>query len=108
MFNLSVVDYNGKIYGVVHRLQSILKVMIHLGLHKQLMVHGKCRVFMDETRRLITKEVDPTPDVNIFVISLSVSKTFLTTYIFNDSGDGLMNIVTLTLGSQLRQWLAKV
>jgi hypothetical protein len=46
---------------------------IHLGVHKHPMVDGKCKESMDETRRLITKEVDRMLDANIFVISLSAS-----------------------------------
>jgi hypothetical protein len=56
------------------------------------MVDGKCREFVDETRRLIIEEVDPMPNAKISTISLSDSKTFLATHLFNDSGDGLMDL----------------
>jgi len=64
------------------------------------MVDGKCKKFVDETRRLIAKEVNPMPNVKIFAISLSVNKTFLITYLFEDSGDGLMDLLK---GKQLEQ-----
>ncbi len=32
--------------------------------------HGKCQEFVEETRRLITKEVDCMPDAKISAISL--------------------------------------
>jgi hypothetical protein len=57
------------------------------------MVDGKCKEFVDETKRLIAEEVNPIPDAKIFTISLSVSKTFLATHLFNDSGDSLMDLL---------------
>ncbi len=69
---LCVIDYNERVYYDVHRLQSISRVAIHLGVHKHYIVDGKCKESMDET-----KKVNHTLDVNIFAISLSASKTFL-------------------------------
>jgi hypothetical protein len=45
---------------------------------------------VDKTIKLITKEVNYTPNVKIYAISLSVSMTFLATHLFDDSGDGPM------------------
>jgi hypothetical protein len=73
-----VVD---KIYYVVHRFQSMSRAAIHLGVHNHLVVDGKCQKFIENTRRLITKEVDHMPDVKIFSISLSASNTFLVSYL---------------------------
>jgi len=56
-------------------------------------VDGKCMEFMNKTRRLITKEVDLTPNAKIFAISLNVSKTFLVTHLFNENGDGLVELL---------------
>ncbi len=67
----------GHLRYVVHKLQSISRVVIHLGLHKHHVVDGKCREYVDETTRSITKEVDRTPYANISVILLNTSKTFL-------------------------------
>ncbi len=64
------------------------------------MVDGKCMESMNETRRLIIEEVDLTPNAKIFAILLRVSKTFLATYLFNENGDGL---VELLKGEQLKQ-----
>jgi hypothetical protein len=55
---------------------------------------------MNETRRLIIEEVDLTPNAKIFAILLCVSKTFLATHLFNENGDGL---VELLKGEQLKQ-----
>ncbi len=57
------------------------------------MVNGKCREFVDKTRRLIVKEVDHTLDVKIFAISLGVSKTLLAMHLFDDSGDGIVELL---------------
>jgi hypothetical protein len=48
---------------------------------------------MNETRRLIVEEVNCTLDAKIFVISLSASKTFLAMHLFDESGDGLMELL---------------
>jgi hypothetical protein len=55
---------------------------------------------MNETRRLIAEEVNRTPDAKIFVISLSASKNFLATHLFDESGDGLMELLR---GEQLEK-----
>ncbi len=69
VFPLHVTNYNGWIYYVVHRFQSISRTEIHLGVHQHLVVYGKCKEFVDNTRRLIVVEVDRTLDVKISVIS---------------------------------------
>ncbi len=94
-----VIDYNGQIYYVVHKLQSILRVVIYLGIHKHPMADGKCKKFVNKTKRLITKEVNHMFDAKIFVISLSASKTFLVTHLFDDNGDGPMELLK---GEQLK------
>jgi hypothetical protein len=57
------------------------------------MANNKCREYVDKTKRLITKEVDYTPNAKIYVISLSVSKTLLGTHMFDDSGDGHVELL---------------
>ncbi len=59
---------------------------------------GECQKFVEETKRLIIEEVDSTPNAKIFSISLSASKTFLASYLLDDSSDG---IVELFKGEQL-------
>jgi hypothetical protein len=53
-----VVDYSGRIYYVVHRLQSMSKISIHLSVHNHLVADGKCQEFVEETKTLIPKEVN--------------------------------------------------
>jgi hypothetical protein len=67
--------------------------MIHLGVHKHPVVDGKCKESMNETRRFIEKEVNHTLDAKIFVISLSASKTLLAMHMFNESGNGLVELL---------------
>ncbi len=97
---LCVVNCHGQIYYIVHRLPSISKAAIHLEVHKHLVADGKCRKFVDETRRLIIEEVDCMPNVKISMISLGVTKTFLVTYLLNDNGDGNVELLN---GEQLEQ-----
>jgi hypothetical protein len=55
-------------------------------------VNNKCREYVDKIKRLITKE-DYTPNAKIYAILLNVSKTFLATHLFDDSGDGLVELL---------------
>jgi hypothetical protein len=48
-----VTGYGGRIYYVVHRFWSMLRAVIHLGVHNHPIVDGKCRESIKETRRLI-------------------------------------------------------
>jgi hypothetical protein len=68
-------------------------VTIHLGVHKHLVVDGKCRVSMDKIRRLNTKEVDYMLNTKIFAISLSANKTFLAKHLLDDSGNGMVELL---------------
>jgi hypothetical protein len=62
-------------------------------VHNHLIADGKCEESLEETRRLIIEEVNRTPDVKIFVISLSANKTFLARHLFNDNSDGKMELL---------------
>jgi len=64
------------------------------------MVDDKCKDFVNETGRLIVKEVNCMPDAKIYAISLSASKTFLATHLFDESGDGPMDLLK---GEYLKQ-----
>ncbi len=90
VFPLCIVDYNGQIYCVVHQLQSISRMVIHLGVHKHHVANGKCKEFVDKTRRLIVKEVDRTLDAKIFVISMNANFTLLVKHMFDDGSDDIM------------------
>jgi hypothetical protein len=82
--SLCVANCNGQIYYVVHKHQSMSRVANHFGVHNHLIVDGKCQKSIKETRRLITKEVDHTPNAKISSISFSASKTFLASYLLDD------------------------
>jgi hypothetical protein len=69
------------------------RAVIHLGVHNHLITNGKCQESIEETRRMIVEEVDRTLDVKIFLISLSASKTFLVSYLLDDSTDGTMELL---------------
>jgi hypothetical protein len=64
------------------------------------MVDGKCREFVNETKRLVIEQVDRTLDVKIFAISLGDSKTFLAMHSLDDNGDGIVNLLN---NEQLKQ-----
>jgi hypothetical protein len=81
------------------------RTMIHFGVHNHLIVDGKCWEFVKEIRRLIVEEVDHTLDVKIYAISLSVNKTFLASYLLDDSSD---DIVEFFKGEYLEHILDKL
>ncbi len=68
------------------------KAVIHLGVHNHPIADGKCRELVEETRRLITKEVDCMLNVKIFSNSLSASKTFLVNYLLDDFSNGTVEL----------------
>ncbi len=94
-----VVDYNGRKYFVLHRFQFMSRVAIHFDVHNHLVMDGKCWESIEKIRRLNVKQLDRTPNAKIFVISFSVSKTFLASYLFNDYSDGIMEFLK---GEQLK------
>jgi hypothetical protein len=57
------------------------------------MADGKCREYVEETRRLIVEEVNRTFDVKIFIISLGANKTFFAMHLLNDNGDGIVELL---------------
>jgi len=87
-----VIVRSGRIYYVVHRLQSMPRIAIHLGVHNHHVADGKCWEFVEEIRRLIIEVVDRMLDANISTISLSASKTFLVSYLLHDSSNGTMEL----------------
>jgi hypothetical protein len=57
------------------------------------MADGKCKEFVDKTRRLIVKQVNCTPDAKISMISLGDNKTSLAMHLLDDNGNGTMELV---------------
>jgi len=67
--------------------------VIHFGVHEHLVVDGKCKEFVDKTRRLIVEEVNHTPNPKISTISLNASKTFLAKHLLDDNGNGIVEFL---------------
>jgi hypothetical protein len=55
-------------------------------------VDGKCREILEETRRLIVEEVVRMPYVEMSMISLSASKTFLVRHLLAECNDGKVEL----------------
>jgi hypothetical protein len=89
---LCVADCSGQIYYVVHRFQSMLRVVIHLGVHNHHVADGKCWELVEDTKRLIIEEVDRIFNAKISLISFNVSKTFLASYLLDDSSNGAVEL----------------
>jgi hypothetical protein len=69
------------------------RVAIHLGVDNHLVADGKCWESIKETRRLIVEEVDCMLNTKFFMISLNVNKTFLASYLLDDSNDGILELL---------------
>jgi hypothetical protein len=65
-------------------------MVIHLGVHNHFVADEKCQEFVEETRKLIVKKVDRTPNANIIFISLNGSKTFFASYLLDYCNNGTM------------------
>ncbi len=76
------------------------RITIHFGVHNHSIANGKCKESLEETRRLITKEVVFMPNIKMCMISYSASKTFLVRHLLDDCSDGK---VELFKGQQLEQ-----
>ncbi len=50
-----LIDCDGRIYYVVHKLQFMSRTTIHLGIYNHPVVDGKCQEFVEEIRRLIAR-----------------------------------------------------
>ncbi len=68
------------------------RVTIHLGVHNHPIMDGKCREFIEETRRFIVKEVNCTLDAKMSAISLNAIKTFLVKHLLDDYSNGKMEL----------------
>jgi hypothetical protein len=90
---LYIIDYNGQTYYVVHKLQSLSRAVIHLGVNIHLIVDEKCKESLDETKRLITKEVVCTLNAKTFAIPFNASKTFLAKHLLDDCNDGTVELL---------------
>jgi hypothetical protein len=64
---------------------------LHLGVRNHPVANEKCWEIIEETKMLFTKEVDL--NAKISTIPLSVSKTFLASYLLYDSNDGIMKFI---------------
>jgi len=78
---------------VIHKLQSLSRVGIHLGTHVHPIVEGMCKEALEEIKVLVEGQVSRTPDAKIFAITLNANKTFLAHHLFNENGKGLMEIL---------------
>jgi len=77
-------------YYVIHKLQSLSRIAIHLNRHEHLVVEGMCTEALEEIKVSIEGYVSHTLDAKIFAIALNVNKTFLAHHLFNENGEGPM------------------
>jgi hypothetical protein len=79
-------------YYVVHKFPTFSRAKIHLGIHVHLIAKGKCRKSLKEMKNMVINEVNNTPTTTILAIVLLTSKTFLFRQLFNEDGEGPMEL----------------
>jgi hypothetical protein len=80
-------------YYVVHKLQSLSRAAICLGMHEHLVAKGMCREALEEIKVLVEGQVSCTPNAKIFAITLNASRAFLARHLFNENGEGPLEIL---------------
>jgi hypothetical protein len=80
-------------YYVIHKLQSLSRVVIHLGRDEHPIVEGMSKESLEEIKGLVEGQVSCTHDTKISIIALNASKAFLAYHLFNENG-GHVEIMT--------------
>jgi hypothetical protein len=77
-------------YYVIHKLQSLSRVTIHLGTHEHPIAKGMCMESLEEIKLFVEGQVFHTPDTKFSTVALNESKAFLAHHLFNENGEGPM------------------
>ncbi len=91
-------------YYVDHKFPKFSRVVIHLGTHAHLIANGKCRKSFQDMKNMIVNEVCRVSTAITSAIVLSTNKIFLSCYLFNEDGEG---VVEFFKGEKLDQTLFK-
>jgi uncharacterized protein (DUF1810 family) len=78
-------------YYVIYKLQSLSRAAIHLNMH--LVGKRTCKEALEKIKVLVEGQVSHTLDDKIFAISLIASKAFLAHHLFNENGEGFVEIL---------------
>jgi hypothetical protein len=81
-----------KMYYVVHAFPNLSRAAIHLGTCAHL-VANKCRKSFQEMKNMVANEVCCTPIATTSAIVLSTNKTFFSCHLFNEDGQGLVELL---------------
>jgi hypothetical protein len=77
-------------YYVVHKLDTLSQVAIHLGMHEHHVKEGINKESLDEIKLLVEGEVSHTRDAKNSTIAVVANKIFLAQHLFNEDVDGPM------------------
>jgi ABC-type methionine transport system ATPase subunit len=77
-------------YYVIHKLQLMLRVVIHLNTHEHPVAKGMCKDVSEEIKVLVKGQVFHMPKGKISTIVLNPSRAFLAHHLFNEDGERLM------------------
>lgn len=56
------------------------------------MANGRCREVVLQVKLLLKEDVSHTPFATNFVVTLTISKTFLSMHLLNEDNDGLVDL----------------
>jgi hypothetical protein len=90
-FYVNIFPY--RMHYVIHKLQSLSKVMIHLSTHVHPIAEGMCKEALEEIKVLVEGQVSRTLDTKFSAITLNFSKAFLAHHLFNENGEGHVEIL---------------
>jgi hypothetical protein len=91
-------------YYVVHKFPNLSRDVIHLGIHAHAIANNKCKESFKEMKNMVVEEVCCMPISTTLAITLSTSKTFLSRHLFNEDGEGPVEVLK---GQKLDQTLLK-
>jgi hypothetical protein len=80
-------------YYVIHNFQLLSKVVIHPSTHEHPIVEDMCKDVLEEIKVLVKGQVFCTCEGKISIIILNASKAFLTHHLFNEDGEGHVEIL---------------
>jgi hypothetical protein len=72
---------------------NVSRITIHLHTHAHLVFNGKCRESFEEMKNMVAKKALRIPNVTSFVIALATNKTFFSPHLFNEDGQGTIELL---------------
>ena len=76
-----------RMYYVTHRMKTLTRACLHLGLHSHPVADGDCRETLETVKNLVKQAFHSKPEAKTSAIALSASKEFLGTQLLRSGDD---------------------